>query len=148
MKVTVCDLITNKHTQFTESDREWLSALNESQLATMMPVDIPEVVANQEVKAPTYEELLAAAPVEVRAQHDFVANMVKKNRDSLIGRIKANSSNKLTDGQLASMSDDMLQATADSIAPVVNYAAAAGVFTQNVSPTEEVMGMPDHSIGK
>lgn len=133
MKVTVCDLIANKHTQYTEADREWLSVLNEEQLASMVPVNIPEakeVTANAEPpKQATFEELLAAAPAVVKARFDFVDNMIAKQRTDLIARIKSNSVNKYTDDMLNTMSDELLQATADSFAPVANYAGAGGGFT-------------------
>lgn len=143
MKVTVCDLIGNKHTQFTEADREWLSVLNEEQLASMLPVNIPEVTANTETKPVTYEELLANAPAEVKAQAAFVANMVKKHREDLITRIKANSTNKLTDEQLNAMSDTVLESVADSLAPVANYSVNAGNVTMTDNAvTEEPLPLP------
>ena len=145
MKVTVCDLIGNKHTQFTEADREWLSVLNEEQLAAMMPVNIPEVkevTNNNEAKPLTYEELLATAPAEVRAQHEFVANMVKKTREDLITKIKANEHNKFTDEQLNSMPDTLLQATAESFAPVANYSGQSGSQVTDNSCAEEPLPLP------
>ncbi len=133
MKVTVCDLIANKHTQYTEADREWLSVLNEEQLSSMMPVNIPEakeVTNNAESpKQATFEELLAAAPATVKARFDFVDNMIAKQRTDLIARIKSNSVNKYTDDMLNAMSDELLQATADTVAPAANYAGAGGGFT-------------------
>ena len=145
MKVTVCDLIANKHTQYTEADREWLSVLNEEQLAAMMPVNIPEVkevTNNNEAKPLTYEELLATAPAEVRAQHEFVANMVKKTREDLITKIKANEHNKFTDEQLNSMPDTLLQATAESFAPVANYSGMGGSQVIDNANTEEPLSLP------
>lgn len=145
MKVTVCDLIANKHTQFTEADREWLSVLNEEQLASMMPVNITEVkeiTNNTEAKPLTYEELLATAPAEVRAQHEFVANMVKKNREAMVNKIRANEHNKFTDDQLNAMSDDLLQATADSFSPVANYSCQSGSQVIDNSGVEEPLPLP------
>lgn len=172
MKVTVCDLIANKHTQFTDADKEWLSALKEEQLALLMPVNIPtdnedddakkkaaeearkkaEEMKNNEQKPVTYEELLAAAPPAVRAQHEFVANMVKAHREKLVTQIKANKTNKFTDDQLNAMSDELLQATADSFPaetqPVANYAGFSGTFTpqHNSESKEEPLSIPTLNV--
>lgn len=130
MKVTVCDLIANKNTQFTEKDKEWLSALHEDQLAALVPVNIPEVTANADPpKQASFEELLAAAPANVKARFDFVDNMIKQNRDELIARIKSNETIKYTDEMLKAMSDEVLRATADTVAPIANYSGAGGGHT-------------------
>jgi hypothetical protein len=145
MKVTVCDLITNQKTRFTEADREWLSTLSEDQLATMVPM---EVTANTE-KPVTFESLLASAPSDVKARFAFVDNMIKTNRDGLIARIKSNATAKFTDEQLGSMSNELLAVTADSVAPVANYAAGAGANTvMNASSEEEALTLPDYETKK
>jgi hypothetical protein len=131
-KITVCDLINNVHTQFTEADREWLSVLHEDQLAAMVPVNIP--TGNS-----SWDEIIANAPVDVKERLDFVQNQRNDLRAGLFTRIKANTFNKFTDEQLGVMSDVVLQNLADSFAPIVNYVGASGAVTANQGDEVELV---------
>jgi hypothetical protein len=142
MKVTVCDLIANKHTQFTETDREWLSVLHEDQLAALVPVNIPTVNEEPKPVPQTWDEIIANAPAEVKVQNQFVKDMIKAHRDGLIGRIKANVNNKLSDEALAGMDDETLRQMADSFTPIANYAAGAGAQTSLTANAEEPLMIP------
>lgn len=143
MKVTVCDLIKNQHTQFTEDDREWLTALNEDQLALLVPVNIPEIKANKEEPKPvTFEQLLNAAGADVQAQFKYNAAKFEEHKAGLLARIKANENNKLTDEQLAGMGIDMLESIANSIAPVVNYQGNGGAHDFMGEITQNALDLP------
>jgi len=136
-KEKVTALIANGH--FVEDDRKFLENCECPQftkieaLAAKQDVSAIEMAkckelmkGNAEVKPVTFEELLAAAPAEVKAQHEFVANQIKERKAGLVAQIKANESNKITDERLSRMDMETLAEIAGSIVPVVNYAGAQG----------------------
>jgi hypothetical protein len=167
----ICDLIANKHTTFTEDDREWLKASTDGQLDSLVPVNIPEPVDNvtvltkmtdEELKAEckrrgitgnaegenkmmTWDEIVANAPADFKAKLDFVEKQMVANREGWVARIKANKANKLTDEVIKTMSDAALQLIADSLAPVVNYDGGQGFQTVNAGDEEEGLALPDHT---
>jgi hypothetical protein len=149
-KLTPCEvissLISNAHTQFTEADREWLTALNEGQLELLVPVNIPEIKVNkEEAKPQSFQELLNSAPADVQAQFKYNADKFAEHKAGLITRIKANERNKLTDEQLGALSIEVLEATADSlapVAPVANYAGAFGMVTDPAGIKQNALDLP------
>jgi hypothetical protein len=122
-KEKVNALIANGH--FTEEDRTLLENCECSQFARFEALAAkPAVTVN--AKPVTYEEMMAAAPADVKAQHAFMTNQFQIHRAGLVAKIKANESNKITDEQLAAMDVQLLEVVANSIVPVVNYAGGAG----------------------
>jgi hypothetical protein len=150
-KQKVDALIANGH--FTEDDREFLTKCECPQFTRLETLaNKPPVKVNAETpaKPQTYEELIANAPADVRAQNEFVQRKLKQERDGLVTRIKGNTHNKLTDDQLAGMDITMLETIANSIAPAVNYDGGAGAHHQITgnADAEEPLEMPVYNEEK
>jgi len=130
-KQKVNTLIANG--SFTENDREMLEGCSCESFARIEALSVKEPAtpavptANASQKSDvTFESLLKEAPKAIQDRFAYLENQAKSFRDGLITRIKANKSNKLTDDQLNAMTDDVLAATADSFAPIANYAGQGG----------------------
>ncbi len=93
----VDELIANKATQFTEDYREWLDALEEDQLDSLVPVEIePETVAvssksedePDKGKTEDKEELAASSKKDIKkSQEEFATNVkevLKKDPEAFI----------------------------------------------------------------
>ena len=100
-------LIANKQLSFTEEDRTWLSGLEENQLDRMIPAapqaNAEEKTETEEVKTePMVQKLTLSA--EDQAALDFGRMQLKKQRDTFINGIQANTSKELwPDAELAKM---------------------------------------------
>ena len=127
---------------FTEADRTFLENCDCPQFTRIetlaarpngdgKPAEAP-VKANEEAKpaVASFESLLANAPADIQAQFKYNKEKFAQHRTGVIARIKANATNKLTDEQMAPMSIEVLEAMANSIAPVANYNGGQGTFTQ------------------
>ena len=141
-------LIDNASTQFSEDDRDWLSTLEESQLAKLSPTnnegdgeeeEVPLAAAEEEeetteVEEPsnnkrvTTEEYIANAPDEVREVLDESLRMHRSRKSSLIKGIMANSRNKFTEAQLKSKGLGELEAIAE-LATDVSYEGASPLLS-------------------
>lgn len=147
-KTKVNALIANG--AFTEADRTFLENCECPQftrIETLSARPVPAVAIVQEAPSintdkatspVTFQTLLDSAPEDVKAQFQYNANKFKEHRDSLTARIKGNAHNKLTDDQLAAMTIEVLEATAQSFAPVANYMGVTGSQTPmgNAAPVE------------
>ncbi len=109
----VNDLIANEASSFEDGDRDWLSTLEESQLAKMSPVvneepapapiEEPPVVEEEVVPTPvTTEEYIASAPAEVQAVLNESLGMHRSRKDALVKGILANSRNQFSEPDLQS----------------------------------------------
>lgn len=133
---------------FTETDRVFLENMDCPQFSRIEALAarpaapaavVPEVpVKANETPAMSFESLLANAPADVQEQFKFNKEKFAEHRAGLVARIKANANNKLNDAQLGAMSIEVLEATAQSIAPVANYSGAFGsvTLTGNDAPVE------------
>lgn len=143
-KEQVNALIANGH--FLEEDRDILMGMACPQFSRVQALSAKTSETVKANNAPvTFEDLIAAAPAEVRAQHEYVANKFREHRESLTTKIKANASNKLTDEQLAAMDIQVLEALVSSIpATQGSYIGAVGAPTTVNSQQSAVvpMGIP------
>lgn len=145
----ICDLIANKHTQFTEADRAWLTELADEQLALMVPVVNEDEIRATAVEALTNDgvlEVLKARGLQVNTSsapataEAYVANapatykgrleeglkLVDAARNARIAGILANSRNKFTEDQLKLKSNEELEAIAAIADVPANFSGAAG----------------------
>lgn len=137
-------LIANEATQYSEDDRDWLSTLEESQLARMSPVvneeeggkegeELPEAAVTEEPAeeveepavnaAPTpvsTEDYIASAPSEIREVLDSGLRMHRARKQKLVDGILANKRNTFSKEQLCTKGLDELEAIA-SLAEDISY---------------------------
>lgn len=140
----VQELIANEATQYSEDDRDWLSTLEESQLAKMSPV-VNEVVEEEEggdgeelpaaaieepavvenaAKPVSTDDYIAAAPDEVREVLSESLRLHRSRKDALIAGILNNARNKFTKDQLCKKGLDELESIA-SLAKDITYEGMA-----------------------
>lgn len=143
-------LIANEHSAFTEDDRTWLTAQNEShvdKMLSMLEVNEPEnqvnaqeddstgdVAALASADTPvTLEDHLAAAPPAIRAVLNAGMRQLDSKRAEVIAKIKANDRNTFTDDQLKAMELDQLESIAALAQPAtfVGQNNADGALAQS-----------------
>lgn len=121
---------------FTEADRSFLENADCPQFTRIESLAAQKTNAAPAAAAPqTFEQVLASAPVNVQAQFRYNEQKFNEMREGLVARIKGNANNKLTDEQLGAMGIEVLEATANSLAPVQaaaqpTYIGAGGVQFQ------------------
>jgi hypothetical protein len=151
-------LITNEDTAFTEDDREWLKAMNESQIeklestievnaakknaAPTADEEDEEVMKDDKKKINNLAEFLQEAPPEIRSVLNAGLRELDNKRSDLITRITANERNKFTEQDLKAMDLNMLENLVQLLPePVMNMdfsgRVPAGVFTNAEEDVEE-----------
>ena len=150
----VDELIT-ANAKFTEADKEMLLNLTEDGFARIIEVSAPEikevikevvkeVKVNEAPKDVTFQDLLANADPETRESIQYGQQLVKREREGFITRIKANKANAFSDEELNAFDLGMLSKIAKTAAPTVNY--LGGNNRQPVFELEEVEPLPDTGI--
>jgi len=144
----VSDLIASEATQFADSDRDWLSTLEESQLASMSPIEIEapteevkepseepseeanaeEIVDNNEGPVST-EDYIAAAPVEVQEVLNESLRMHSGRKDALVKGILDNARCSFSDKDLQAKSLTELEQIA-SLASDITFEGQAPVVSR------------------
>lgn len=121
-KILVGELIANEATKFTTESEEWLTSLDEDQLATLVPNEakvepVVEIATVEPTEPKTFEELLAAAPEETRATFEHGNRLFAERKQEHIEAIKANKSNKFTDDELGAFDIAVLEKMAAVATP-------------------------------
>ncbi|MEE8598931.1 MAG: DUF2213 domain-containing protein [Dehalococcoidales bacterium] len=132
----VTDLIANEATSFEDGDRDWLTALDESQLAKLTPVtnDVEmhtigeEEVVEEELTPVSTEDYIAAAPEEVQSVLNEGLKMHRSRKDVLIKALLANARNQFTEDTLNAKSVGELEGLA-ALAQDISYEGQGGVAT-------------------
>jgi len=122
----VVSLINNERTNFSESDRDWLLTLNESQLNKLEPKEAPEPEVNKEqaVEAlseelSSYEELLDIVSDDVKEKVELGMKSYNNVREQLIKTIQSNTSEEdWPEDELQDMETSVLQKLAKTVKPV------------------------------
>lgn len=145
-------LIDNASTQYSDDDRDWLSTLEESQLAKMSPAvnDEAEVMGGTDegeevpiAAAPAQEEVvdnaatpittddyIAAAPAEVREVLGEGLRMHRSRKDAIVKGLLANARNKFSKAQLDAKSLSELE-TINALAADITFEGAGASLTAN-----------------
>jgi hypothetical protein len=144
------DELIKANAKFTQADQEMLLNMSEDAFARVIDLSAPtivekevikEVKVNAEPKAVTFDDLLANADPGTRESIQYGQELVKKERDSFISRIKANKSNAFSDAELNAFDLTMLSKLAKTAAPVVNYMGdghrSAPFIAEDVEPLPE-----------
>jgi hypothetical protein len=108
----------------------FISALGESAAPEEMADDMPP---EEEKEAPVMTQAKKEAPKVNEADIDaIVANKVAEHlrRADVVGKLKANASNKLTDAQIKAMSVEQLEAVEEMIRPA-DYSGQGGFATNS-----------------
>ena len=115
-------------------------------MADEKKVEIPAIV---EKPAPTFNELLNAAPAEIRESIEQGTKMVKAKRAEFSATIKANSKNKFTDEQLNAMPFETLDTIA-AMAVVPTFAGQGGEVKAPKANEAKIapLPLPDYSPKK
>ncbi len=135
------DLIANEATQFAESDREFLSTLDETKLGILTPVVVKaekegedeeavkakaaaeakateEEKESREVKEPvTTEEFIAGAPDEIQEVLNQGVRLQKEQRSTFVKAITSNQASGFTEEDLKDYSMEHLEKLARATAP-------------------------------
>ena len=154
-EATINALIANENTSFTDTDREWLAAMNEDQLGKLVvnmeakEVEVikevqVEKIVNVEKEAPTtLVGWLETAPPEVRSVVNAGLRELDNKRDGYMKTILAAETNKFTEPQLKGMDITVLESIV-SLMPaakvaVPNYSGMGGgqQIVNNQEVTEE-----------
>lgn len=99
-KVSICSLIENKATQFTEADRAWLSTLTAEQLERLVPV------ANAEPVKPAAPAAAPETPTlnaEDRDALEYGKRAMRERRTALAAGVMANAKDVYTQAELDAM---------------------------------------------
>lgn len=137
-------LIDNASTQFTEDDRDMLTALEENVLVKMSPIGAPVVdevieeiipdadvvIENAAPKAVSTDEYIAAAPDEVRQVLNSGLKMHRSRKDALIKGILENARCTFTQEQLDVKPIDELESLA-SLATDIDFSVNGGHLVDN-----------------
>ncbi len=118
------------------SDEQFLTELDDAafdriagtvKALTDLTAEVATLKANAVKPATNAAEYIAAAPAEFRPTLQAMASLQEQYRASLIGAIKGNAANPLSDQQLQALSDDVLEAMAVlARAPKANVADFSG----------------------
>ena len=138
-------LIANTALSFTETDREWLQALEETQLDKLIP---KEVEVNTTISPVPVNSEIQALSAEDQAALAFGKKQLAAMRKNWIDGIQANTSNELwPDATLNAMNEDTLERIYNSLRipreiemneEVVNYSLNAGGRTTIQNNANEV----------
>ena len=135
-------LIDNKSSQFSEDDRDWLSTLEESQLAKLSPVEVEEsddevtdnigtvvggadAVAEADVAPISTDDYIAGAPEEVQAVLNSGLRMHRQRKAALVKGLLANKRCTFNAAQLEGKPLEELEAIAILAGEEVSYEANA-----------------------
>ncbi len=140
-------LIDNASTQYSEDDRDWLSTLEESQLAKMSPTVNEEVVTEEVVEEETVPavgtigtvigdtqepvstaEYIKNAPDEIQAVLNSGLQLHRARKDLLVKGILANARNQFSQVQLESKDLGELEGMA-ALATDISYEGAGAALT-------------------
>jgi hypothetical protein len=142
-------LIDNASSQFTEDDRDWLSTLEESQLAKLEPVKVDteeevtenigtvvgeeEVVEVEEVAAApvSTDDYIAGAPEEVQAVLNSGLRMHRERKKALVDGLLTNSRCTFSAEQLNGKALDELEAIANLAGSDITFEGSAPMRTQS-----------------
>ena len=139
-------LISNKHTRFTDDDKEWLLLQEESQLDKLFPVETTQepVQVNKDQVAEFFkpasklEDFTVYMPDALKVQVNTGMEMVKKQREEVIADILANSGEVWKQEELEGMNSEMLEKISKTLKPIANYSAqgagAAGGNSPKIKP--------------
>ena len=129
-------LIANEDTTFVETDREWLSAMNEEQIEKLGTGE--EVKVNNGEATPaiilagdepvTLKGYLETAPDEIRAVLNAGLRELDNKRAGMIAKVIDNERNKFTEDQLKEMDVATLESIT-SLIPTSNYHGQAPAHT-------------------
>jgi Uncharacterized protein conserved in bacteria (DUF2213) len=141
----VADLIANEATAYSEDDRDWLSTLEESQLAKMSPVEVDGAgsgagdddegaagdegaggdgaIENAAQPPVTTDEYIDAAPEEVKEVLNEGLKMHRSRKDALVTSLLANARNRFTKEQLEGKGITELESIA-SLASDISFEGA------------------------
>jgi len=151
VKTKVNALIANTSVNFTEENREWLEGLEETQLDSMTPKEIPKakaepVVVNsaqimdafrKEVKTP--QDFINIAPPGMKEQLNHGLAAYNAQRDGLIKSIMANTAEGTwTEDGLKAMEHTTLQSVYKSIPKDSKSTEPVIDFSLNGNPAPEV----------
>ncbi|OQY11134.1 MAG: hypothetical protein B6I31_05545, partial [Desulfobacteraceae bacterium 4572_19] len=140
-------LITNKQTNFTENDREWLLTQSKEVLDKLIPKPVPAVNAQQTI---TKEAAINVLKQTIKTPKDFVAllpdtlqdqmtsalSVHQRQREYLVKSILDNTKDVWTEDDLTKMNTNMLERVAKSVnvkkENVIDY-SALGQVTNNTA---------------
>ena len=158
---TVVSLINNERTRFTKADRAWLLELNESQLATLDPMEVetPEVAVTREQAIEVLSEDFANIDSVKELVSEDVAEKIEigltsynAKREALIKGIQANTSTEDWPTEtLEAMETENLERIAKSV-KVVDYSAQGSTDSvptpQNNSNGDEIEPLFPMGVGE
>ena len=135
-------LIANSVTQFTDVDKEWLNALEESQIDKLEPkapakepekkveVNTEEVVAAFKSTLKTLDDYVALMPEDMKASVASGVELYDKHREELVEKIQTNAKDVYTEEDLNVMNVDQLEKTVKIMGNgKVDYSAQSGGST-------------------
>lgn len=153
-------LIANAATQYVEDDREWLSALEEDQLAKMAPAEAsqtPEEIAAAEATAEataaaeaaesadtpvvSTEDYIAAAPAEIQAVLNSSVQLHQARKKALVDGLVANARCQFSKESLESKPIDELE-NISALAGDISYAGGAPTLTANREDDSAIPAAP------
>ncbi len=156
----VNELVANEVTQYTEEDREWLSTLEEEQLAKMAPVVNAETdeekaarieaeeaataeearlaanALNDPPKPVSTDDYIAAASPEIKEVLESGLRMHRSRKAALVTALTENARCRFTADQLNARTVDELESLA-ALAQDISFEGQALELTDNSSESEE-----------
>lgn len=145
-------LIANGQTKWTDSDREWLETLEESQLDKFIPekVEPKEIEVNvaptkeQAIEVlretlKTTEEFMTFVPDEIKEQMQSGLALHQERRNNMISNVLDNTKDIWTKEKLEGLDFETLSMVSNSIKPVVNYSAQNSKTEVKVNSVEPML---------
>lgn len=117
---TVTMLINSEKTNYTEEDRDWLSALSDEQLQKMTPKEAP--TANAEKPCDCAQKIDAILSNEDRDALAYGKQALAQRRSELVAHITANGNGAYTAEELAGINLEALEKLGKAIkAPAADF---------------------------